>query len=741
MRTAWRAATACVAAAGTLLTNPGARAQPTQAETLPPVEVIGISPLAGSDQPLREVAGNVRIYSASQLGGGPGVAGFLGDRAASFTAEDAQGNRSAAEISYRGFSASPLLGAAQGLSVFLDGVRVNEAFGDIVNWDLIPRNAIATVSVMPGSNAVFGLNTLGGALALTTKSGETHPGTELDASFGNWGRRSIEVARGDSGQRVDGFVAASVHDDGGWREHSATRLRQIFGQLGWRDDRTRLRMTINAADNSLSGTQALPASFLDAPRAAYTWPDWTTNRLLAINLTGAHAIGSEHSLSANVFARQLRTEGFNSNVNDACIDANCIGNALNDAFDSDERRVGAGLQWLWHNRLAGFRNRTLSGATFEVGRVHFIGREQAAQFDATRGTKPLAGFEVTAAARTEHRYRTLFVTDTLSLSDALHVTLSGTHLDTRVSIRDASGDAPDLNGDHRFNRFNRALGATWSPAAAATGFAVYTEGLRAPTAIELTCADAQAPCRLPNVFLADPPLKPVRSRTFEVGLRFQGWVRASAALFRTELTDDIQFVSAGGAATNAGFFRNVGRTRRAGIEAGVEWKMQRFVFNADYMRLEATYGDPLTVFSPNNSSADADGDIAVRAGARLPGLPRDSVKLRGEWQVAAGSNVALSLSAFSRRHARGDENNSDASGTVPGYALVNGEGRAALVAGWDLTWSVNNLFNRRYQSAGVLGANFFTGPGRTFNPAAVSEAFRTPGTARGYWVGVRARLG
>ncbi|MGE5337413.1 MAG: TonB-dependent receptor, partial [Gemmatimonadota bacterium] len=473
-----------VVAACVLVGFLGARAQ----QTLPPVEVVGTTPLAGSDQPLREVAGNARTYSSRDLGEGAGIAGFLGDRAASFTVEDPQGNRAAAEISYRGFTASPLLGAAQGLSVFVDGVRVNEAFGDIVNWDLIPRNAVASVSVMPGSNAVFGLNTLGGALALATKSGTTHPGTEIDAGLGSWGRRSMDIAHGSAGRSVDGFFAASIQDERGWREHSATRLRQFFGELGWRDERTRLRLTVNAADNSLNGTQALPLSFLDTPRAAYTWPDWTTNRLAAVTITAARTIGVEQSLSASVFARRLRTDGLNSNVNDACTDTDCSGNALNDAFSSDERRTGVGVQWLWRNRVAGLSNRTLAGATFEAGRVHFVGTEQPAQFDTTRGTEPVGDFAVTVAARTEHRYRTVFVTDTLSLTDALHVTLSGTHLATRVSVRDASGDAPDLNGDHRFGRFNRALGAAWSPDAAVTGFASFSEGLRAPTAIELTCA-------------------------------------------------------------------------------------------------------------------------------------------------------------------------------------------------------------------------------------------------------------
>ena len=84
---------------------------------------------------------------------------------------EAQGNPSQTDINYRGFTASPLLGTPQGLSVFLDGVRINEPFGDVVNWDLIPQAAISTIQLIPGSNPTFGLNTLGGAIAVTTKNG------------------------------------------------------------------------------------------------------------------------------------------------------------------------------------------------------------------------------------------------------------------------------------------------------------------------------------------------------------------------------------------------------------------------------------------------------------------------------------------------------------------------------------------------------------------------------------------
>ena len=47
-----------------------------------------------------------------------------------------------AQVEYRGFGAGSVTGFPQGLAVYQNGVRINEVFGDVVNWDLIPNNAI-----------------------------------------------------------------------------------------------------------------------------------------------------------------------------------------------------------------------------------------------------------------------------------------------------------------------------------------------------------------------------------------------------------------------------------------------------------------------------------------------------------------------------------------------------------------------------------------------------------------------
>jgi hypothetical protein len=62
-------------------------------------------------------------------------------------------------------------------------------------------------------------------------------------------------------------------------------------------------------------------------------------------------------------------------------------------------------------------------------------------------------------------------------------------------------------------------GSRRSPVSTLNAYASYTQGSRAPTAIELGCADPQNPCSLPNALASDPPLQQVVTGTREAGLR------------------------------------------------------------------------------------------------------------------------------------------------------------------------------------------------------------------------------
>jgi outer membrane receptor protein involved in Fe transport len=287
----------------------------------------------------------------------------------------------------------------------------------------------------------------------------------------------------------------------------------------------------------------------------------------------------------------------------------------------------------------------------------------------------------------------------------------------------------------------------FNPTPRLTAYASYNEGARAPTAVELTCADPDAPCKLPNDFLADPPLDKVVSKTAEIGARgLAGTIwHWSAAAYRTRLENDIEFISAGAGATNAGFFANVGTTRRQGVELALEARTEPVSWAVRYTFLDATFRSPFLESSPANSSADDEGVIAVEPGKRIPANPRHILKVRADWAVApklfVGANVVTSAGSF----ARGDENNQDVNGPLPGYTLVNLDGRYLVSSNFEVYARVNNVLDRRYYNFGVVGENFFTGPGRTFGPAAgvdpQPEQFRGPGAPRGAWLGVRYSFG
>jgi outer membrane receptor protein involved in Fe transport len=268
--------------------------------------------------------------------------------------------------------------------------------------------------------------------------------------------------------------------------------------------------------------------------------------------------------------------------------------------------------------------------------------------------------------------------------------------------------------------------------------------MRAPTPIELTCADPTTPCRLPNNFLADPPLEKVVSKTLETGARGKvserlGW---SLGLYNTDLNDDIQFISAGAGAINAGFFQNVGKTRRRGAEAGLQLAAGPWTFLANYSFVRATFESSFLVTSPSKSSAadlDGDGevdDIQVSPGNRIPGIPEHAFKLRAEYSLFEKLAVGANLNYFSSQYARGDENNQDVHGRIPGYSLVNLDARYQASNQLQVFARIQNVFDRKYETLGVLGENVF--PGGVFDPAnEVDEQFRSVGAPRAAWIGLK----
>ena len=723
-------------------------ANPAEVLELPQVQVVGTTLLPGSAVPLAKLPANAQLFTSKDLKrqGSASLTDFLEGNATGLTVNAAQGNPYQPDINVRGFSASPLLGTPQGISVFFDGVRINEPFGDSVNWDLIPASAISSIQLVPGSNPAFGLNTLGGAIALYTKSGSSEypdrPGGSVTLSGGSFGRRTLGFeAGGKTGDPVgtwDWFATAHDSRDRGWAEHNASHVRQLFAKVGWQNDSTDLDLSLQLADNRLEGTQTLPQSFTDV-REAYTWPDANTNRVAALALKGSVALSEAWLLSGNAYVRRFRNRNLASNVNNA-FTAGDVVQATNDASRIDQLGRGAGLQLTRSGPLGGVNQRLLVGASVDDGRARFTRESQDATFTPDRGTQALGAFTPDTDSDATTRHTGLFASDSVDLDERWTLTLAGRFNRADVTIVDRSGAAPQLNGAHRFERFNPALGVNFNPTPKLTAYANYGEGMRAPTAIELTCADPNLPCKLPNNFLADPPLKKVVSQTLELGARgnAEDGVAWSAAVFRTDLHDDLQFISANGVAVNAGYFQNVGTTRRQGLELDLRGRFKAITAALHYSFIDATFRTGFIGNSPANSSADATGAITVQRGNRIPGIPRHALKLRLDADATSAWRIGASLLVASSVHARGDENNLDANGRVPGYAVVNLDTAWQLTRRVSLFARIDNALDRRYASFGVTGMNVFTGPARSFDvPNARAEQFRGYGAPRGVTAGVQ----
>jgi outer membrane receptor protein involved in Fe transport len=326
----------------------------------------------------------------------------------------------------------------------------------------------------------------------------------------------------------------------------------------------------------------------------------------------------------------------------------------------------------------------------------------------------------------------LYAADFFRLTPRATVMASARLTHSQVELRDQLGD--DLNGDHSFTRLNPAAGVTVALTPAATAYGSISMASRVPTPSELSCADPEDPCRLPNAFVADPPLEQVVARTFEAGVRGEiasSGIDWNASLFSTRNRDDIVFVSSG-ALTSEGHFENVGDTSRLGLELGASGRPgARVGWSASYTFLRATFESPLTLSSPNHPDA-LEGEIFVDPGDTIPGVPRHY--LRTELTTLVGvASLAASVVAGSSHPYRGDEAN--LLEPVSGYALVNLTGRYPVTPRVAIVGRLSNLFDARYATFGLLGE-----ADEVLGDDFDDPQFQSPGAPRAAWIGVQVAI-
>ena len=760
---------------GSALCSPALAAALPPAEDLAQVTVVGVTPYGNVDQPTSHIAGAVQSASAEQIerSHAADLTDFLNRRLGGVYVNEIQNNPLQPDVNYRGYTASPLLGTPQGIAVYVDGLRLNQPFGDVVSWDLIPRAAIQRLELVSGASPLFGTNSLGGALSLHTKDGYSAPGSTLQLSYGSHDRRQLALETGGHNEAgLYWYATANRFRDAGWRLDSPSDASQAFGKLGWRDAATDVSLSAAAADTDLNGNGLQEFRLLaQDPASVYSKPDNTRNRSGLLNLSMRHDWGTGFLLSGNAWYRSIRTSTYNGDLNDAALGSNPEGLSagLLNRTALSQHNAGAALQLHLIAALAGRENRLTAGLVVDDSGSHFLQSSQFATVMPDHSVIALANPDAVATQVDlggHTRNRSLFVADSYALSAALRLNLAARYDYAQTATADAllpGGGPGSLDGHQGFHRLNPSLGLIAQVRPALSLYGSYNEASRAPSAIELGCADPANPCRLPNAMAGDPPLRQVVARTWEAGARGRLGTTTewTAAVFRAQNNDDILFVADDQA--GYGYFRNVGQTRREGLELGGSSHLGPVELGAHYTYLSATYQRAEVLNGSSNSSHDAppgfEGTITVEPGQHIPLIPQHLFKAYANWNITADFSLDADLLVVGGAYARGNENNqhqADAlyylgAGRSGGYALLNVGGEWRVANRVELYLQVSNLTDRRYATAAQLGATAFTATGsyvaQPFTGPVVDgerpllhSTFLAPGAPRSLLLGLRLRI-
>jgi iron complex outermembrane recepter protein len=646
-----------------------------------------ITPLPGVPIDKATATTNIQSATAKEIEESKAlnVTDFMNSSMQSVTVNDYTGNPFQQDLNFRGFTASPQIGTPQGISVYLDGVRVNEAFGDVVNWDLIPMNAVESLNMIPGSNPMFGLNTLGGALAIRTKDGFSDNYFRSQYLSGSWGREQMQLSNGINNGTFALFTAYNHFNEDGWRDNSPSNLRQLFNKATIRLDKGEINFSALNVDTDLVGNGMLPYEMAEQDRKqVFTSPDQMKNSLEHYNFSGSWYVNDTLTLSAMAYKRKMNQSAVGADVYDAYYAAQQVwdpinypgADKVNGIFNYSalaQKSDGFTLQAAWDLE----KHQIVAGASMDSNNIRFLQSQLMGEINESHEVTPVTNpvfdpvydFAVfrkvlrnnlTGSSRT----KSIFLFDTWSPTDSVHVSLGGrfnwtnvkNYLEAEVGKDPYNYDDGDLtrlrcklpgesattaglfvctHGDYDYRSFNPSVGVTWDLKENVSAYTNISRGARTPTVIELGCANDktkdntvgstnyQQGCSIPTSLSADPYLKQVRSTAYELGLRGgDNSLDWNIGLFRTDLTDDILFVPLG--RKNRGVFDNFGATMRQGLEMGIKWAGGDDKLSLNYTLMKATFESPARLVNPANSS-NTQNSNGVNAQAYVDIKPGDEL--------------------------------------------------------------------------------------------------------------------
>ena len=730
------------------------------------ISIVGNSPLQQATDTV-QLIGQTQTLTSEDLGMTPNrsLAEILRAQFTSVNINHVQNNPFQPDVQYRGFTASPLLGLPQGVSIYLNGTRFNEPFGDTVNWDLIPLEALDNAVLFSTSNPVFGQNTLGGALGLNTKTGYTFTNTQLDASIGEYGRQELTVQSGIDNDDWAAYVLASHYEEDGWRDYSPSEVTQLLGTLSKKIGQHQIDLTYLNVNSELLGNGAIPIDLQDfaGAGAVYTHPDKTSNALDFASLNGTFILAENTSLQANIFLRENTTDSINGDDSDfgPCFlrdnvitlceldddDDDNLGHTDDDEgeipfADGDEieavdfigydglalseissiaadeldgtyntgsaenQSYGTTMQLNHLAKLAGIEHSLVFGLSYQKADISYLadsafGILENDTADDSRTVTPFDLLNAEARVRLDvtTTHKSVYFSDIVAISPNLSINVAARFNQDHVLMNDLIDDGEgSLDGDHRFSQFNPALGFSYLMSDSSELNLSIAQSSRVPSPAELSCADENDPCRLPNGFVADPPLDQVVTRTIEASYKYViNNYSSSITVYHSISEDDIIFQQAG-STSSRGYFVNIDKTQRQGIELAAQWQNNHWHVGGSYTHLNATFEAPFVSFSPMNPMGP---NRQVSPGATIPGQPKQQLKSQIEYKGRDNLIIGAELLAASSQYYRGDEANENAQ--ISGYGLLNLYGVYDVNKHMSLSFRVDNALDKSFYTFGTYG--------------------------------------
>ncbi|MGH6889371.1 MAG: TonB-dependent receptor [Rhizomicrobium sp.] len=756
-----------------------AQTAPADVET---VVVTGISPLPGTAIDANKIAGEVETLSVPELAKDrpqDTLPGLAQTELASVGLNEEQASPFQPDFVYRGFEASPISGIAEGVAVYQDGVRLNESFGDTVNWDLIPQFAVERFTLQ-SNNPVFGLNAIGGAVTLAMKDGFLFDGTDAALSGGSFGNLTGNAQYGArSGPFAFYLGFGGLHDDG-FRHDSPTALRQAYADAGYREGDLTLHLSVSGALNDIGALGPTPVQLLARDsRAVFTSPQGMRNAMELIAWRGTWQASGVLIVSADTYFRHFDQNLIDGNTTDVTYCANdpaelCLeGSDLypeDSLYDSQGNPVSArvlpqgatpgetdftrtdtdsfggtigaslGAPLFAHANtvefgVSGDRGLTGYSAHGELGALPPNLDVVGAGIVIDQALSPTAQppLEEPVAVNANNTSAGAYAIDVFDVTRRLSFTLSGRLNLVQVTL---SGLPDGSGGSHSFTHFNPGTGLAYRFSDDLTAYAGWSQSNRAPTPAELSCSNPASPCLMDAFLVSDPDLKQVVSNNIEAGLRgsfatdfLPGRFVWNAGAYRTDAANDIELLAT--QINGFGSFANAGTTRHQGFDLHLGYRDTRLTLNASYSYLQATFLDALTLAS-NSPAANAQGIIFVHPGDLLPLNPEHRLSLSADVSPTPDWSVGGDVRFVSGEFLAGDQSNQEP--PLPSYATLDLRSSFRIASHWEIFGEIENLSGARYYTYGAFAelGNLPPGLGLT-DPRSLSPA---PG--RLFYAGVRA---